>query len=95
MTEQPATLTTNETLEYIRDNTGRTTLPHRNILVRRCQEGHITPHSIGGGVEHHGQSTYLLEDVQLLCERINSGYWRKQGQDGRVYPKKKVTLEQD
>lgn len=93
MVDQQQTLTTSEMLEYVREHTGRITTPHKNVLIRWQNKGYIAAHTIGSG--HGMQNTYLLSDVQLLCERINSNYWRKQGQASRVYPKKCTTLEED
>ena len=77
MTDQPKTLTTTETMEYIRVHTGRTTAPNRTQLNKwHHAPGGIQPHTHGGKHYAH-QNTYLLSDVQDLCEKINDGYWRK------------------
>lgn len=84
MTEQ--TLTTTQTLEYIRDHTGRDTTPHRSTLARYKRRGYLAPYSHGGD-NNRLQNTYLLSDLRLLCERINDNYWRKAGQKNRDYSK--------
>ena len=76
MTDQPTTLTTSETMEYIRVNTGRTTTPSRGTRNRWQQQGKLTPYTRGGNF-YADQNTYLLSDVQDFCDKYNDGYWRK------------------
>lgn len=77
MTDQPTTLTTSQALVYIREHTGRTTTPHRTQLNKwHHVPGGITPYT-HGGQRYADQNTYLLTDLEDLCEKINSNYWRK------------------
>ena len=76
------TLTTTQTREYIRQRRGLDRTPSKSTINYYQTLGYITPHT-QGGTDNSLQNTYLVADLDLLCDRLDNGYYRKIGQASR------------
>ena len=77
------TLTTTEAREYIRQRRGLDRTPSKGTINFYQTSGYISPHT-QGGTENSLQNTYLVSDLDLLCDRLDSHYYRKIAQNARI-----------
>lgn len=94
MTNTPKTLTTTEAREYIRQRRGLAILPSKPTINMYQQLGYLTPYT-RGGTNKGLQNTYLVSDLDALCDLLGSGQVRQDAQTARRKRERKATLEQD
>ena len=76
-------LTTNQAREYIRQRRGLSTLPAKSTINMYQQQGWLVPHTRGGNTTRGMQNTYLVSDLDALCERLGDGSIRQEAQTAR------------
>lgn len=94
MTDQPETLTTAQAREYIRQQRGLSSLPAKSTINMYQQLEYLTPHTRGGNTKKGMQNTYLVADLDALCELLDSRSIRQEAQKNRRKRERGVKDEQ-
>ena len=75
-------LTTNQAREYIRRKRGLAVAPAKSTINSYQQQGWLTPYT-QGGTDKGLQNTYLVSDLDALCERLGDMTTREEAQTAR------------